>query len=194
MRTKRKEGIHMNNLFIGLRKVGEGKEGDLCAPVSFMEGVEKYIFVKEKGKTEGEYLIGVLNKKALSLTPYSEKEVWDIALCNTENETVVSQFPFTDMYFISNKALFRGAGGILSPKPLEILREKTGETKFIIIPSSINELILLPESPFLGREDELNRHIQEVNGDSRLVPEGNVLSDRLYKIDIDTFLKNESVA
>lgn len=80
------------------------------------------------------------------------------------------------MYILSNERKMFGAGVIIDPRVQQMCLERLGES-FYILPSSIHELILLPESLATTRE-ELDQLIQEVN--EACVSQEEYLSDHAY--------------
>lgn len=83
------------------------------------------------------------------------------------------------MYVLTNTNNYHGAGCMIYPELLQKFSQKLGANMFIL-PSSIHEVILLPD---IGIEDaaELRRMVSEVN-DTQLTPE-EVLSDSVYYYD-----------
>lgn len=83
------------------------------------------------------------------------------------------------MKILTNSKRTDGAVCILYPGVLDGIAQKTGSNLFIL-PSSIHEVILLPD---MGSEDseELKKMIREVNS-TQVAPE-EVLSDTLYRYD-----------
>lgn len=80
-------------------------------------------------------------------------------------ETLLEGFGFdvlsSGLYVLSNERKEYGAAAIIDPTVQRMCRERLGED-YYVLPSSVHELILLPESLFTGRE-ELDALIQEVN-------------------------------
>lgn len=83
------------------------------------------------------------------------------------------------MYVLTNEMRSYGAAAILYPKRLEMIALYLKEN-FYILPSSVHETIILPESEAIP-VDELNAVIQEVN--STQLSEEEYLSDRAYYYD-----------
>lgn len=83
------------------------------------------------------------------------------------------------MKILTNSRKMYGAACILYPGVLDGIAEKTGGNLFII-PSSVHETILLPDT---GKEDpeKLKEMVRSVN-DTQVAPE-EVLSDTLYRYD-----------
>lgn len=80
------------------------------------------------------------------------------------------------MHILSNRRKMFGAVVIIDPKVQRMCLERLGES-FYILPSSIHELLLLPESLATTRE-ELDQLIQEVN--EACVSQEEYLSDHAY--------------
>lgn len=80
------------------------------------------------------------------------------------------------MYLLTNSEKLNGAACILYKGLLDRIRKVLGRD-FYIIPSSINEVLILPASPELCRS-ALEEMVREVNKES--VPETEVLSDKVY--------------
>ncbi len=86
------------------------------------------------------------------------------------------EFP---MILVSNDRMVYGATTILYEDAMTELGDKLGES-FYIIPSSIHEVLVLPESS-VEDTDDINHIIQEVNRDH--VINEDVLSDKVYYYD-----------
>lgn len=83
------------------------------------------------------------------------------------------------MYVLTNQMRSFGAAAVLYPGRLEMLALYLKEN-FYILPSSVHEMIILPESGALPKE-ELNAVIQEINGSQVNAEE--YLSDHAYYYD-----------
>lgn len=80
------------------------------------------------------------------------------------------------MYVLSNEDRIFGAAGILYDRVLCEAGERMDED-FYVLPSSIHEVILVPDS-VAGDRDDLTRMVREIN-DTQVEPE-DVLSDHVY--------------
>ncbi len=89
------------------------------------------------------------------------------------DERFADMFP---MYVLTSKSRMNGAVCMLYKGMLERIKKTLGKG-FYIIPSSINEILILPESYGMNQED-LAEMVQSVNYD--IVPETEVLSDSVY--------------
>ena len=86
------------------------------------------------------------------------------------------------MYILSNRSREYGAAVIVDPKVQRMCFQELGEN-YYVIPSSVHELLLLPESLSTGRDD-LDRLIGEVN-ESCVSPE-EYLSGHAYYYSAET--------
>lgn len=86
--------------------------------------------------------------------------------------------PMKNIFVVSTNNMRFGAGVLANTSVLDGIREKHGN--FYIIPSSIHEIIIVPES-FGMTPEYMQEMVQAVNG-SVLEPE-DVLSDEVYRFD-----------
>lgn len=87
------------------------------------------------------------------------------------------------MHIVTTPDRLYGASFLLDPESLDKVAEGFGEG-FMIIPSSIHELIVIPESKVQGPIDELFVTVKEVNANE--VKPDEVLTDNVYHYDIQT--------
>lgn len=100
----------------------------------------------------------------------------------------VMEFEGFPMYVMSNKSLTEGASSILYPEALERFSSKS-ETNLFVIPSSIHEVILIPDLDYVPEDSEewaektteLKKMISQVNREELRTDE--ILSDNLYYFD-----------
>jgi len=83
------------------------------------------------------------------------------------------------MYVLSNADKLNGAAAILDSKTMEDISEKLGGD-FIVLPSSIHEVIVLPVNEDMDRQT-LEAMVQDVNA-GQVAPEER-LSDHVYMYD-----------
>jgi hypothetical protein len=83
------------------------------------------------------------------------------------------------MYVLTNNRRNFGASAILYPDRLKVIGMFLKEN-FYILPSSIHEVIIVPESKTIAK-DELNQIVCEINHSQ--VPEEEILSDTVYYYD-----------
>ena len=89
------------------------------------------------------------------------------------------------MWVLTNKDRMNGARMFLREDVMDQVIRQTGEQKVVLIPSSIHEFIVIPETDYMGHE-ELCRMIQEVNSDGTCVHPTDILGDHPYIYDGDT--------
>lgn len=130
----------------------------------------------------------------------SAEEMYSFAVCNTEKllpSDMASMFMVIEeilpdwerpemeneedfMYVLTNNRRSFGACTILYPGRLEAIGMFLKEN-YYILPSSVHEVIILPESKAVGKE-ELVQIVCEINHTQ--VPEEEILSDNVYYYDI----------
>lgn len=118
------------------------------------------------------------------LLPYELKSMEDAlkSLCPglppvSDNANALSDYPA--MYVLTNTEKFYGASVILYPNVLSYFAASANQNLYII-PSSIHEVLLLPQNRILQKED-LNCIIKDVNSSQVLKEE--ILSDHAYCFD-----------
>ena len=92
------------------------------------------------------------------------------------NDCQHSDEPGSTMFVLTNSSNVNGAACILYPGLLESISEKW-DSDFYVLPSSIHEMILLPESPWIEK-DALDSLVRSVNEST--VGAQEVLSDHAY--------------
>lgn len=155
-----------------------------------------------RGKSEdGGFTSIKITSTLLGSYGISKEELHRQALYNARNDgyrlygleevvgAMVKDEPFTEgiketgciaggmMYVMTNRAMFYGTAGILDS---QWMYEKTRGTSCYIIPSSIHELIFVPDNGEIGQE-ELDKMVLEAN--SSVIEDGEKLSDHCYYYD-----------
>lgn len=149
-----------------------------------------------------EYATILIHKEHLQFWNISEEELYQIAMNNTprllpylfENmETVLNNmtnqkipwFEKIQMYVLTNQLKIHGACCLVYPGLLETLSEQL-DSDLVIIPSSIHEVLIIPEKTFRNEYSfaEFEDMIREVN-DTQLTDD-EILGDHayLYKRDL----------
>jgi hypothetical protein len=138
-----------------------------------------------------------ISKKHLEHWEISEEELWENVFENAPSVEpskisgmldILSGIPtymagadeLSGLYVVTNKGGLLGASVMFYPGVLKGLA-KDFESNLYIIPSSIHEVIIIPENHYGIEPDFLNGMIREVN--STTVAEEEVLSDNLYLYD-----------
>ena len=179
----------LSHVMIGLQK--ESKQ-DLLRSECGYEGIEKYLYVR--GDTG--YTVK-LNPDFLEKTGIEPEEAWEHAESNTFTETKIctlgqilsdlSSGSFDEeeapapMYVVTNQSGLFGASAVLDRKAIEDFFRKSGITSFIVLPSSVHEMLLVPEQLSPGME-ELNEMVRSIN-ETQVRPEER-LTDRAYAMHI----------
>lgn len=146
-----------------------------------------------------------IKMEQLNMWKASEEEVFDVALKNTKEklgcviEDLAQYFPLShisqeierlnmdmegingQMYCMTNISKYFGASCMLNEDRLNNFSKKC-ECNLIIIPSSIHEVLIIPDRNSYDC-DEINNIINEVN--SRELDESEVLSDHVYYFEKD---------
>lgn len=183
---------------VAYRLVNLENNKELLADVPFIPYLDLAIcFYYAFGDTQiGEGAI-LIQRSHLEMWNTDEKELFSLAQENTSKlypfeimrmRTVVEQLVGVQdleildemepasMYVLTNKKRIQGAAVVLYPEVLEHIADKLG-TDFYIIPSSVHEVILMPDRADIDR-NVMKDMIYDVNR-TQLTPE-DVLSDSLY--------------
>lgn len=86
------------------------------------------------------------------------------------------------LYVVSNSSNLFGATAIATPGVLENVNERIGETNFFIIPSSLHEVLIVPES-FVSDPADLHDMCSNVNSDPTLIKKEDFLSNNILRYD-----------
>lgn len=177
----------ISNLYIGLQKKSDGD--NVTAETEF-EGIEKFIYVRLKKNWSCR-----ISHSLLKLLKISEWEAWKTAEKNTFAESEI--IPWSELLpkttwldvegmeeasgdVVTNTKKEWGASAILNKKALKKLIQKYGTNRFIVFPSSVHEMFLVPDDGDICQE-ELDAMVRENN--LRIRPEER-LADRAYFIEI----------
>lgn len=127
-------------------------------------------------KTEELYEIAM--QSAIRLLPAEFCTLSDMIrkITGVELETVDQRQKECQMYVLTNSSRIQGAACMFYPHVLDMIGEILKED-FYILPSSIHEVIILPKSKGMKKE-ELDIMIQDINGTQ--VETEEVLSDHAY--------------
>lgn len=183
-----------HHLFIGLQRAS--REDIVKRPCEELEGLESYLFLKGQ-RDEGAYSIR-LTAETLALCGITEEGAWEQALTNVEAETTIedlrkviceitdtvyqeSKKMSTPLYVISNCTRTYGASAILNKKALAEFAAKMGVSKFIVLPSSVHEMLIIPCSGEV-RLPYYSAMVKNVN-QCEVAPEER-LTDRAYIIEL----------
>lgn len=179
----------MGNLYIRLQKTSSE---DILKNGTDFEGIEKYLYIK----IDEDYSFKATHTFMESLN-IQEDEAWKVAERNTFAETeIVSMgemlFRITGLeieepevlppqYIITNNKGFMGASAVLDKAAIRKLADKYHVHKFVTLPSSIHEMIVMP----YNEDDDIeffNEMVKEVNQSQLEAAER--LTDRAYIIEV----------
>lgn len=184
----------LSHLYIGLQKKStEDIEKSNCG----FEGIESYLYIRLCTENDKIYSVKV-RKETLEHSCITLEEAWKNARINTNSETVVLRMddavgrpsggeciPEDDdsafMYIVTNKKELHGASAILNDEALVKLSEKLGTRKFIVLPSSVHEMLVMPFKEDIDIE-ALNLMVALINRTERRPEER--LTDRVYVIEL----------
>lgn len=183
------------HVYIGLQKQSDE---NLVKNRCMLDDMEQYLFIRDE--KDGDHFMVKVKADLLARICMTEQEAWENARKNTFSESMVRSLsaviaemcgiPEEDIdngmnpiYVVSNRSGVRGASAILNPMILDDLRKKHDTRKFIILPSSIHEVLVLPytDDMTLSIED-MTEMVQAVNS-TEVLP-GDQLSNQAYLIEI----------
>lgn len=183
----------LEHLYIGLQR--ESNEELIKSGCWGFYGIESYLYVRWE---EQEMMASVkLNSEMLERFQISELEAWARAMDNVKEDTFIKPMgmfiaemvgtEYTDemeeatenIYVVTNKSKKMGACGILNKEMLLQFAKTQGTNKFIVLPSSIHEMLLVPYDERI-EFNKFSQMVGEVN-DSYVLPEER-LSDMAYML------------
>ena len=179
-------GYVRENVYVGVQK--KSNEETLKKD-SELEGLELYLYVRmQRGE---DYGIVKVNPGVMRGVDISTEELWTLAEQNTCSETTIRSlaevlgFGIGDdpmgLTVLSNRSGVRGAAAIIDKEVIREYAKKSGVDRVIMLPSSIHEVLLLPD---YGNFNicELNTMVEMVNLE-QVSPEER-LTDRAYVIEV----------
>lgn len=155
--------------------IGAQKESteDLLKRESELEGIEKYLYVDLGQGTFKLYT------HHLEIYGLDEEYLWETAEENTNANTIIKsmkevmaeaydceedELPDCELYVVSNRTKYRGASAVFDKEKLKWLAKRLKAKGFVVLPSSIHEMLLLP---FQRRDEidmgEMSRLVWSVN-------------------------------
>ncbi len=197
MNTITIDGVKVNcdfvykNVYVGLQKKRESD--DIKKDTNF-DDIEKYLYIRYSDND----LIITLHKEILEFLNMQENELWEIAERNTFEETQivtlaqvlseltggdVSEFEsMVPLYVVSNISRYLGASAILDIKKIKEMAKEFNIRKFVMLPSSIHECLIMPYDENCDM-DKLTNMVDEINLDH--VDESEQLADKAYIIEVE---------
>ena len=187
----------MENFKIGFRKKSNKKENDdiltrnstLITSEGENLNIEEYLYLELE---KGEMIVkkDFLKKYNEHVNPehtISEMDLWRIAERNTENDYVLSNLgeilgfnSDNGLMVLSNKKRILGASALLSFQARKEICEKLGTKRFLVLPSSIHEVLIV---------SQIDRSINEFNDMVKFVNENEVdpeerLEDKAFIVEL----------
>lgn len=162
-----------------LRVRKEGREGMTLVTKDLMDTWGRTIPEIDRDAMDGLRLIGCF---AEPIEEHLRKMVAEMLGYETKIEPGIHlEQGYPRLSVCSTVTHFKGAGVIMLPEIRKGLYEKIG--KYYILPSSINEVIILPKTEDVTLNDinSLKDMVQDING-NKVAPD-EVLSDRVYEYD-----------
>lgn len=169
----------LNAVRMGLQK--DSEESIVKSPTEF-EGIEKYLYLCIEEKS-GKIFTTKLTKQLLEKQDVSEEMVWHQAEKNTFAEGIITTMS-EKMYIVSSRDHIKGAVQVLNKNLLRKLSKETNAQKFVMLPSSTEEVILIPMPP----ENDLDLDVMSelvANANDEAVEQKNlILSNQAYLVDV----------
>ena len=146
----------VDHVHIGVQKIDTE---DIVKRKSSYEGLEEYLYLRDTNNRQSFSV--KIKPQMLRIAGITQNQLFSIAKKNNHEEFTaeplflnVPGLPNDDqhdemaeteqVYVISNRISFKGASAMLDRESIKELGTKIGVNKFVLIPSSIHECILVP--------------------------------------------------
>lgn len=127
-----------------------------------IEGDLAFVYiVRMPSVNSGMYSVTV-NNHILSMWGLSDEEIYNQALENLRKSSEIRLKPFGPFYCLTNESCVLGASAIFDPEIRNAISEKFGGKGYVIIPSSIHEVLIMGYNAGIPAEDYYQM-IAEVN-------------------------------
>lgn len=175
-------GYILDNIYIGMQRASS-QEGIIKRPSEF-EGIEEYLYVRIQAPGRSEYGDVKIPEDMLTKAGISAAAAWEKALANVTAEAGIAPMPGpyggTVFYILTNRQRNRGASSILAKEKIIDFAREHGYKMLYILPSSVDEVLLVPDEGGFQDIEILSKMVKEVN-ETELLPEER-LADRAYII------------
>ena len=141
-----------------------------ATPYGF-EGLELTPIIDFGTDGDGNHMTAKVTTNLLNLWNITESEVIEIGL----NNITYNISDFFGMVIVSNNTMFKGASSVIPATKELIKRYPNG---YVVLPSSIHEVIIVPKDNETNVE-ELNEMVRQIN--AGVVAEEDKLSDDIYE-------------
>lgn len=186
-----------NHLYIGLQK---RSNENLVKKDTEFDGIEQYLYVRSNFTEDGSNYTTKVKISFLISLGIKKEEAWKLAEKNTFAETKIESLytvmeeridqDFGDdvvpLYMVTNNCMLQGAAAILNKKEMNNLAEKLETNIFIMLPSSVHEILVVPY--YGSRNDallELNEYSWMVrSANSNCVDPWEVLANKAYIMEV----------
>lgn len=181
----------LSHMYIGLQR--KGTEDLIKRPVDQMDGVESYLYARIWDRL-GEAATIKMKPAMLRISGIEEEEAWKLAEEHTYAESMIMSLSELieggeslavlddiPMYILTNQDTMYGASAILNKKLLKEFGKKHNVDKVLVLPSSIQEVLLIPYEKSLDLE-YYSELVREVNRNE--VDPIQQLSDQAYLMNI----------
>ena len=181
----------VDHVHIGVQKIGTE---NIVKRKSPYEGIEEYLYLR--GTNNRQSFSVKIKPQMLKIAGLTQNQLFLIAERNNHDEFTaeplflsVPGLPYDNqnvempaseqVYVISNRLSFKGASAMLDKKSIQELGTKIGVEKFVLLPSSIHECILVPITTDVNMKF-FDSMVREVNACA--VENRDQLIDRAYLI------------
>lgn len=177
----------LSHMYIGLQR--QGTEDLIKRPVEQMGGVESYLYARIWDRS-GEEAMLKMKPAILRISGIEEEEAWKLAEEHTYAESVIMSLSELieggvlddiPMYILTNQGTMYGASAILNKELLKEFGVKHNVDKILVLPSSIQEVLIIPYEESLDL-DYYSNLVKEVNQNE--VDPIQQLADQAYLMNI----------
>lgn len=145
----------LNNIFVGLQSCADP---DILMKPTEYGNIMSYLYVRDDESNKDENYTAKVRDGFLDSLGISEDEAWKRALSNTKADTVlvsmtefmreagcIVEDPSTlPLFILTNKSRHFGAAALLNKEKLAAFGQEQATNKFIVLPSSIHEVLIIP--------------------------------------------------
>lgn len=177
----------LSHIYVGMQRASE--QDIVKRPCEEMDReTELYLYIRDDTDNDGGFFSCKVNKPLLDRVDCSEEDAWASAIHNTcEESTLIgmSQMLFGEesddeyIYILTNKLCVNGASSIINRGLLERFAKEKGVDRLIVIPSSTDELLIIPTADE-SDEENLADIVKSVNEEA--VEPRKRLAERPYTI------------
>lgn len=175
----------LSHLFVGIQRASEQEL--VKRPCEEMNGdTELYLYARCSNSEDG-FFSCKINHSILSQIDCTEEEAWERATENSCEESTLKSmsellFGFSDeddmLFVLSNNSGVNGASSIVNRALLKDFATKKGTSELIILPSSVDELIVIPSNMADYDNDTLEHIVKGANEEA--VEPRKRLAERAY--------------